>query len=86
MTKKLTITVSNEVYRGLYQRVGRRKISRLIDGLAREHLRGKPLAQEYAEAAADENTERDALEWMESGVAEAMVDEDFSGWPGYPAR
>src|SRR6266851_994409 len=38
MTKKLTITVSDEVYRGLHKRVGRRKISRFIDELARERL------------------------------------------------
>jgi hypothetical protein len=86
MTKKLTITVSDEVYRGLHLRVGRRKISRLIDGLAREHLRAKPLSQEYAEAAADESIQREALDWIEAGVDEALQDEDFSGWPGYPAR
>jgi predicted CopG family antitoxin len=86
MTKKLTITVSDEVYRGLHRRVGRRKISRLIDGLAREHLRAKPLAQEYADAAADENADRDALEWIEPGVGETLTEEDFSGWPGCPAR
>ena len=86
MTKKLTITVSDEVYRGLHRKIGRRKISRLIDGLAREHLRAKPLAQEYAEAAADENAERDALEWIEQDVGATLTDEDFSGWPGHPTR
>ena len=86
MTKKLTITVSDEVYLGLHRRVGRRKISPLIDRLAREHLRAKPLAQEYAEAAADENAEGDAADWIEAGVGETLADEDFSGWPGYPAR
>jgi len=38
MTKKLTITVSDEVYRGLHKRVGRRKISRFINDLARDRL------------------------------------------------
>jgi predicted CopG family antitoxin len=38
MTKKLTITVADEVYRGLHKRVGRRKISRFINELARERL------------------------------------------------
>jgi hypothetical protein len=86
MTKKLTITVSDEVYRGLHGRIGRRKISRLIDNLAREHLRGKPLAQEYAEATANEAAEREASDWIEAGVGETLTDEDFSGWPGYPSR
>ena len=31
MTKKLTVTVSDEVYEGLHRRIGRRKISRFID-------------------------------------------------------
>lgn len=38
MTKKLTITVSDEVYKGLHRRIGRRRISRFIDDLARERL------------------------------------------------
>jgi predicted CopG family antitoxin len=38
MTKKLTITVSDEVYKDLQKRVGRRKISRFINDLARERL------------------------------------------------
>ena len=36
MTKKLTITVSDDVYRGLHRKVGRRKISSLIDRLAQD--------------------------------------------------
>jgi hypothetical protein len=66
MTKKLTITVSDEVYKVLHKRVGRRKISRFIDGIARQHLadRNSPeywlsapeheLAAAYAEQAAYE--------------------------------
>jgi predicted CopG family antitoxin len=66
MTKKLTITVSDEVYKNLHKRVGRRKISRFIDEIARERLadRNAPeywlnasereLADAYAEQAAYE--------------------------------
>jgi predicted CopG family antitoxin len=69
MTKKLTITVSDEVYKGLHRRVGRRKISRFIDELARERLgdRNSPeywltasdpeLAAAYAEQAAYETAQ-----------------------------
>ena len=68
MTKKLTITVSDEVYKGLHKRVGRRKISRFIDEIARERLadRNSPeywlgasereLSDAYAEQAAYEAT------------------------------
>jgi hypothetical protein len=38
MSKKLTITVSNQVYEDLHRHIGRRKISRFLDALAREHL------------------------------------------------
>ncbi len=63
MTKKLTITVSDDVYKGLHKRIGRRKISRFINELARERLtdRNSPeywlgvseqeLAAAYAEQA-----------------------------------
>ena len=98
MTKKLTITVSDEVYEGLHRRIGRRKISRFIDELARGQIvdRTAPdylltasdteIARGYAEAAADEEQEREAKEWIESDVGETLDDEDFSGWPGYPSR
>ena len=86
MIKKLTITVSDEVYEGLYRRVGRRKISRFIDEIARDHFMEKQLNVDYAEAAADQNREREAKEWTDDRVDEALPDEDFSGWPGYPTR
>jgi len=86
MTKKLTITVSDEVYEGLHSRIGRRKISRFIDDIAREHFMEKQLDADYAEAAKDEKREREAKEWIESGVDDGLPDEDFSDWPGYPTR
>jgi hypothetical protein len=92
MTKKLTITVSDEVYEGLHRRIGRRKISRFIDDLARDHVVEKPqvfrgsLAEGYRAMAADQETEREAREWTESHVGETLDDEDFSDWPGYPSR
>lgn len=73
MTKKLTITVSDEVYKGLHRRVGRRRISRFINDLARERLtdRNSPeywlsapereLAAAYAEQAAYETAHADEM-------------------------
>jgi len=86
MVKKLTITVSDDVYEGLHRRIGRRKISRFIDELARESLRPRALADEYAEAARDEEAEREALEWIEVGIGETLDDEDFRAPPGCPPR
>jgi predicted CopG family antitoxin len=86
MTKKLTLSVSDEVYEGLHKRIGRRKISRFIDDLARRHLITKQLDADYAEAAADHVRERDAREWAESGLSDGLPDEDFSDRSGYPSR
>ena len=38
MTKKLTITVSDDVYESLYKHMGRRRIGRFINDLALEWL------------------------------------------------
>jgi predicted CopG family antitoxin len=86
MTKKLTITVSDEVYAGLHRKIGRRKISGFINDIARERLKPRSLAQEYAEAAKNENAEQDARDWLEADVGETLTDEDFSDWPRYPSR
>ena len=38
MQKKLTITIDEDVYAGLYRAVGRRKISKFIESLVRPHV------------------------------------------------
>ena len=38
MRKKLTITIDEDVYAGLYRVVGRRKISKFIESLVRPHV------------------------------------------------
>ena len=92
MTKKLTITVSDEVYEGLHRRIGPRRISRFIDELARNHVLEKPetfrgsLADAYRAMAADEKSDREAHDWAESLIGESLPDEDFSAWPDYPSR
>jgi hypothetical protein len=92
MTKKLTITVSDEVYDGLHRRIGRRKISRFINDLARRHVVEKPevfrgpIAEGYRTMAEDEEREAEARQWSEGFIGDTLVDEDFSDWPGYPSR
>jgi len=66
MAKKLTITVDDEVYEGLHHVVGRRRISRFLNDLARPHVLPDDLAEGYRAMAADEQRERDALEWAEN--------------------
>jgi hypothetical protein len=92
MIKKLTITVSDEVYEGLHRRIGARRISRFIDGLARRHVLERPagfqgsLAEAYRAMAADEEAEREAHEWTENLIGETLPDEDFSDWDRHPSR
>jgi predicted CopG family antitoxin len=73
MQRKLTITVADDVYRGLYHKVGRGEISRFIEDLVRPHVvTDDALEAEYREAAQDEDAEREAHEWIEAHVDEAL--------------
>jgi predicted CopG family antitoxin len=76
MAKKLTITVDADVYNGLHSVIGRRRISRFLNDLARSHLTGRDLAAGYAAMAADEAREAEALVWSES-----LID-DVANEPG----
>ena len=70
MTRKLTITIDDEVYEGLYRRIGPRKISRFLESLARPHVVDEYLEAEYRAMAADEVREREALEWADELIAD----------------
>ena len=70
MQKKLTITIDERVYQGLHEVVGRRRISRFIEGLVRPHVIREPLESAYAEMAQDERREEEALEWAEATVGD----------------
>ncbi len=52
MPKKLTITVDAEVYHGLHSVIGRRRISRFLNDLAKPHVVGQNLSSGYAAMAA----------------------------------
>ena len=75
MTKKLTITVSDEVYEGLYRRVGPRRIGKFLEELARPHVLNRDLEAEYREAALDEERERQAREWIERLIGDSLPGE-----------
>ena len=76
MQKKLTITIDEEVYKGLYQVVGPRRISRFIEDLVRPHVLYPDLEAAYAEMARDEEREQAALEWAEAAVGD-ITDETW---------
>ncbi len=71
MQKKLTITVDENIYDGLYRVVGARRISQFIEGLVRPHVMDVDLSDGYAAMAADEQREREALEWSEGLMQDA---------------
>ncbi len=71
MQKKLTITIDEDVYEGLYEVVGPRRISRFIEDLVRPYVLYPDLEAAYAEMALDEERERGALEWAEAMLGDA---------------
>ncbi len=70
MPKKLTITVDADVYDGLHSVVGRRRISRFLNDLARPHVIGQDLAAGDTATAADEARESEARAWSNSLIAD----------------
>jgi len=71
MARKLTLMVAEDVYTGLQRVVGKRKISRFIEDLVRPHVVRTKLGAAYAEMAADEEREKEALEWSEATIGDA---------------
>ena len=68
MQKKLTITIDEQVYEGLYTVIGGRRISRFIEDLARPHVMDRKLEAAYQQMAQEEERELEALEWAEATV------------------
>ncbi len=66
MQKKLTVTIDEEVYEGLREVIGPRKISRFIEDLVRPHVIKKEVYAAYKEMADDQVRESEALEWAEA--------------------
>jgi len=74
MHKKMTITLDEAVYEGLYRTVGRRKISQFIEDLLRPHVvDGADLETGYRAMAADKEREAEAKAWC-NALAGDMLD------------
>jgi predicted CopG family antitoxin len=63
MHKKMTITLDEEVYDGLYRTIGKRKMSQFIEDLLRPHVLNTTLDSGYKAMAADQARENEAMEW-----------------------
>ena len=79
MQKKLTITVDSEVYDGLHAVIGRRRISRFINDLARPHVVRQDLRAGYAAMGADTERETEADEWCEGLIEDIPAEPSRHG-------
>ena len=74
MHRKLTLTIDDEVYRGLHAKVGRGRISQFVEDLVRPHVVDTDLLETmYREAAQAAELEAEALAWIEACPDEALV-------------
>ena len=64
MHKRMTITLDEAVYDGLYRTVGKRRMSQFIEDLVRPHVSGAALDAGYQDMAADQAREADAADWI----------------------
>ena len=71
MMKKLTISISEEVYEGLYAKIGSGKISRFLDALARPHVVDEDIDAGYRAMSLDADREDQANDWTSGLVNEA---------------
>ena len=71
MHKKMTITLDEAVYEGLFRVIGRRNISQFLEDLARPHVLREDLASAYQAMAMDTQREQEALEWSNALIGDA---------------
>lgn len=74
MHKRMTITLDEVVYEGLYKRVGKRRMSQFIEDLVRPHVMDTSLDKGYKAMAQDEKRETEAMEWC-NALAGDVADE-----------
>lgn len=74
MSRKVTITIEDDVYKGLHEAVGEANISRFIEDLVRPHVVSDVLDAGYAAMAADSARESEAQQWC-NGLSMDMADE-----------
>ncbi|MDR3488038.1 MAG: hypothetical protein P4M05_24465 [Bradyrhizobium sp.] len=74
MHRKMTITLDEEVYEGLYRTVGKRRMSQFIEDLVRPHVLATSLDEGYRAMANDAGREAEAQEWC-NGLVGDMANE-----------
>lgn len=74
MHKKMTITLDEAVYDGLYRTVGKRRMSQFIEELLRPLVLDTRLDDGYRAMATDQDRETDAMAWC-NAIAGDMSNE-----------
>jgi predicted CopG family antitoxin len=74
MHKKMTISLDEAVYEGLYRTIGRRRMSQFIEDLLRPHVLDSSLDAGYKAMAAERERESEAKEWCDA-LAKDMINE-----------
>ncbi len=74
MHKRMTITLDEAVYEGLYRTIGKRHMSQFIEDLVRPHVMDTSLDEGYRAMANDKIRESEAQEWC-NALAGDMADE-----------
>lgn len=73
MARQLLITLPDDVYEELRRRAGQDDVSGYIERLVRpEGISDSELEAGYRAMAADEDREREALEWIEAEPGDAL--------------
>lgn len=74
MHKRMTITLDEAVYEGLYRTIGKRHMSQFIEELLRPHVLGQSLEEGYRAMASDKAREEEAQDWC-NGLSGDMRNE-----------
>ena len=70
MQKKLTISIDETIYSGLYDKIGKGKISKFIEDLVRPYVTERSLEKAYLDLSKDAERENEALEWSENLITD----------------
>ena len=70
MSKKLTLSVSDAFYEGLYSVAGKGNIGHYIEEMLSPHILQKDIDLGYAAMAKDEQQNKEAEEWCENLLGE----------------
>lgn len=73
MHKRMSITLDEVVYEGLYRQVGKRRMSQFIEDLVRPYVVDTALDEGYRAMAADKGREADAAAWCNGLAVEDAI-------------